>query len=105
MQFRAIGYEAVADDPPDSMEVLGNYAKAGRSWVALSEEGDVVGYILLDVIDGAAHIDQVTVHPAHQGTGQGVRSRGSGRHAPGSEELTSSAGAWPPLPSRHDGSR
>jgi len=71
MQFRAIGYDAVADDPPDSMEVLGNYAKAGRSWVALSEEGDVVGYILLDVIDGAAHIDQVTVHPAHQGTGVG----------------------------------
>jgi len=71
MQFRAIGYDDAANDPPDSIEVLNSYAEAGRSWVAVSQEEEVIGYILLDVIDRAAHIEQVTVHPDHQGRGVG----------------------------------
>ena len=67
-QFSVIGYDHVANDPPDSVEVLYDYAEAGRSWVAVSDNGDVIGYILLD---GAGHVEQVTVHPAHQGSGVG----------------------------------
>jgi len=70
-QFIAIGYDNVANDPPDPIEVLNEYANSGRSWVALSDDGEVTGYMLLDVIDGAAHIEQLTVHPDHQGSGFG----------------------------------
>jgi len=70
-QFRAIGYDNVAKDPPDSIEVVNRYATGSRSWVAVNDEGEVIGYILLDAVDGAAHIEQVTVHPAHQRTGVG----------------------------------
>lgn len=70
-QFAAIGLHNVAADPPDSIEVLVDFARTARSWVATTDQGDVVGYILLGTADGAAHIDQVTVHPDYQGRGVG----------------------------------
>lgn len=70
-QFRAIGHDNVADDPPDSIEVLTSYAESGRSWVAVDGEGEAIGYALVSTVDKAAHIDQITVHPAHQGRGVG----------------------------------
>ena len=54
-----------------SVEVLAGYAEDGRSWVAVKASGEPMGYILVDVIDGAAHIEQVSVIPAHQGKGVG----------------------------------
>lgn len=32
-----------------------------------------VAYLLLDVVGGAAHIEQVSVHPSHAGQGKGRR--------------------------------
>jgi hypothetical protein len=50
------------------VEELAAYALDGRSWVAV--EGDVpVGYVLVDLVGGNAHIEQMSVDPAHQGTG------------------------------------
>jgi len=66
-QFAAIGYATL---PPESVETLNAYANAGRSWVVVAN-GEVVGYILVGVVDGAAHIFQVTVHPDFQGQGFG----------------------------------
>jgi hypothetical protein len=58
----------VADDEPATVEELAAYALDGRSWVAV--EGDVpVGYVLVDLVGGNAHIEQMSVDPAHQGTG------------------------------------
>src|SRR5690606_29993475 len=50
------------------------YADAGRSWVAVLEEHDadkaaLVGYVLVLVVDGAAHVEQISVHPSAQGRG------------------------------------
>ena len=70
-RFRHFGLDAVADDEPASIEELQDYAGAGRAWVALSHGGEPVGYILVDEIDGAAHIEQVSVAPDHQGRGLG----------------------------------
>jgi len=39
--------------------------------VALDEAGRPIGYVLIDDIDGNAHIEQVSVLPAHQGQGVG----------------------------------
>jgi ribosomal protein S18 acetylase RimI-like enzyme len=69
-QFVAIGYDQVAANPPDSIELLVEYARAGRSWVAVVDD-EAVGYILVGVIDDAAHIFHVCVHPGYQGQGLG----------------------------------
>jgi GNAT superfamily N-acetyltransferase len=69
-QFAAIGYDQVAANPPDSIELLVEYARSERSWVAVVDD-EVVGYILVGVLDNAAHIFHVCVHPGHQGHGVG----------------------------------
>ena len=65
-QFVAIGYDQVAANPPDSIELLVEYARAGRSWVTVVDD-EAVGYILVGVLDDAAHIFHVCVHPDYQG--------------------------------------
>jgi GNAT superfamily N-acetyltransferase len=70
-RFRDVGMPEIADDEPLSLEVLAGHARAGRSWVALGSAGTPVGYVLVDVVDGGAHIEQVSVRPDHQGAGVG----------------------------------
>ena len=68
--FREVGMDHIADDEPPSETTLAAYAVAGRSWVAT--DGDrVVGYVIVDVVDGAAHVEQVSVRPDQQGRGVG----------------------------------
>lgn len=68
--FRGIGMAAVADDEPMAVEVLAAYAADGRSWVA-EVDGAVAGYVVVDVVDDCAHVEQISVHPDHQGRGVG----------------------------------
>jgi GNAT superfamily N-acetyltransferase len=70
-RFRDVGMPEIADDEPASLEALAGYARAGRSWVALGRAGTPIGYVLADVVDGHAHIEQVSVRPDHQGAGVG----------------------------------
>jgi ribosomal protein S18 acetylase RimI-like enzyme len=70
-RFRTVGLSDVADDEPASEEVLARYAADGPSWVAVDDAGKPVGYVLVDVVDGNAHVEQVSVHPDHQGVGVG----------------------------------
>lgn len=70
-RYRDYGLGHVADDEPAPLEVLAGYARRGRAWVAISGTALAVGYVLVDVIDGCAHIEQVSVTPAHQGQGAG----------------------------------
>jgi ribosomal protein S18 acetylase RimI-like enzyme len=70
-QFRAIGLPDVADAEPFSIEVLAGYASDGRCWVAVDEAGHPVGYVLVDIVDGNAHVEQISVRPEHQGAGAG----------------------------------
>jgi GNAT superfamily N-acetyltransferase len=63
--FRGLGMDAVADDDPGSVEDLTSYAEDGRAFVAANAADRPIGYLLLDLVDGAAHIEQVTVHPNH----------------------------------------
>ncbi|CAN5466318.1 GNAT family N-acetyltransferase [soil metagenome] len=69
--FRTVGLELVADDEPPSLDVLTAYAAAGRAFVAVDHGGAPIGYVLLDVVDGCAHVEQVSVDPEHQGEGVG----------------------------------
>lgn len=70
-QFREIGLPEVAEHEPASARTLADYAGKGRSWVVLDAADLPVGYVLVDIVDGCAHIEQVSVRPDHQGKGLG----------------------------------
>jgi len=69
--FRSVGMDLVADDDPGSIEALAPYADAGRAFVSVDADDRPTGYVLLDVVDGAGHVEQVSVHPAHARRGIG----------------------------------
>lgn len=58
----------IADDEPPSLELLESYRAAGRCWVAAHPhaltDDSPVGYLIADPVDGAAHIEQVSVDPS-----------------------------------------
>jgi GNAT superfamily N-acetyltransferase len=70
-QFRAIGMESVADDEPPSEADLAAHAIGGRTWVAVDGADQPVAYVLVDVVDGNAHVAQISVAPESQGQGVG----------------------------------
>jgi len=63
--FRQVGLSAVAESPPLPTKTLTGYHTAGRAWAAVDDHDDPIGFIVADLVDGAAHIEQVSVHPAH----------------------------------------
>ncbi|MHA5054358.1 GNAT family N-acetyltransferase [Streptomyces sp. SD15] len=78
--FRALGMDDIADDEPPTVEQLDRYRRAGRAWVAV-EDGDEDGgedgghprgYLIAEPVDGALHVEQVSVHPeaARRGVGR-----------------------------------
>lgn len=70
-RYRDYGLAHVADEEPASIETLAEYVDAGRAWVAAGATDEPLGYLLVDVVDGFAHIEQVSVTPAQQGHGLG----------------------------------
>jgi GNAT superfamily N-acetyltransferase len=69
--FRALGMDLVADDDPGSVEELTPYACDGRLFVAADADDRPVAYVVFEIVDGAAHIEQVSVHPGHARRGLG----------------------------------
>ena len=76
--FAGVGMAEVADaGPADWPGELERHTAAGRAWVA-AEAGDrPIAYLVLDLVDGCAHIAQVSVHPshAHRGIGRSLIER------------------------------
>ncbi|MFB7514787.1 GNAT family N-acetyltransferase [Streptomyces sp. NPDC056144] len=72
--FRSLGMGDVADDDPLPLDVLEAYRREGRAWVAVDADDRPVAYLLSDTVDGAAHIEQVSVHPdaARRGVGRAL---------------------------------
>ncbi|MFI9630648.1 GNAT family N-acetyltransferase [Streptomyces sp. NPDC052042] len=62
--FRALGMAAVADDEPPPLDLLEDYRRAERAWVATDGDDRPIAYLIADEVDGAAHVEQVTVHPS-----------------------------------------
>lgn len=71
--FRGLGMDEVADDPPPEVAVFAAAERAGRLLVAVID-GKVVGFALLRELDGALHVDQVSVAPeaGRRGIGRGL---------------------------------
>ncbi|MFS0853421.1 GNAT family N-acetyltransferase [Microbacterium sp. 179-I 3D4 NHS] len=71
--FAAIGMDAIADDDPPSTDDLAPYVEGRRAWVAVDGEDEPVAYVLVDVVEEHAHIEQVTVDPASARRGLGAK--------------------------------
>jgi GNAT superfamily N-acetyltransferase len=71
VRFRDVGLPHIADAEPGSIDDLAEYADAGRSWVAVDDDEQPIGYVIVDEVDGNAHIEQISVRPDRQGTGVG----------------------------------
>lgn len=75
--FREVGMDAVAGDEPADLPTLERYRRHGGAWVLVAEPEDAfpgpLGYLLCEPVDGALHIEQVSVHPERARRGLGAR--------------------------------
>ncbi|MEU7632277.1 GNAT family N-acetyltransferase [Nocardia sp. NPDC049220] len=62
--FAALGMTAVAEDEPPALDTLRAFQRAGRAWVWADAADHPIGYLVLDLVDGIANIDQVSIRPA-----------------------------------------
>ena len=69
--FRAVDMAAIADDDPGSVAELAVYQSDGRVWVSVDDDDRPVAYLVAEVVDGHAHIEQVSVRPSHARRGLG----------------------------------
>lgn len=70
-QFKAVGMDLVADAPVPDPEDFGDSHRAGRLLVAVTGADALVGFVRIEIVDNTAHVEQVSVHPDHQGRGVG----------------------------------
>lgn len=65
--FADIGMAAIAEDEPPSVEHLRTYHRSGRAWVYSDTDDVPIAYLIADLVDGNAHIEQVSLLPQHAG--------------------------------------
>ncbi|WP_330286901.1 GNAT family N-acetyltransferase [Streptomyces sp. NBC_00576] len=73
--FRAFGMAEIADDEPPALDLLERYRRAGHAWIAAATDDDrPLAYLIAEPVDGALHIEQVSVHPdfAHRRIGEAL---------------------------------
>ena len=69
--FGSVGMHEIAEHEPPSVEELAAYQRADRIWVLVHDDV-VAGYALADVVDGAAHLAQLSVQPTRGRQGFGT---------------------------------
>jgi GNAT superfamily N-acetyltransferase len=62
--FREVGMPDIAEHPLPPIATLAAYQQAGRSWVVVGEKGPA-GFVLVKLVDGLAHIEQISIDPAY----------------------------------------
>jgi GNAT superfamily N-acetyltransferase len=70
--FAEVGLGKIAEDEPTDPELLEAACTAGRLWVA-DCDGDAVGFALVELLDGAPHLLELSVAPDHGRRGLGAR--------------------------------
>ncbi|MGB8881175.1 MAG: GNAT family N-acetyltransferase [Solirubrobacteraceae bacterium] len=70
--FAVIGMPEIAAHEPPSVAELGAFVSAGHAWVGVDSSDRPVAYLLSDVVDGCAHIEQVSVAPERARRGLGA---------------------------------
>ncbi|MFP3992427.1 GNAT family N-acetyltransferase [Streptomyces sp. E11-3] len=75
--FRDLGMAEIADDEPPELDLLDEFRRAGRAWVAVDRPDQPgapaapLAYLIAEPVDDALHIEQVSVHPDAAGRGLG----------------------------------
>jgi GNAT superfamily N-acetyltransferase len=64
-RFAEIGLRVIAAHEPPSIAELERSIGVGQAWVAVSDRGRPVGYLLAATVDDCAHVVQVSVARAH----------------------------------------
>jgi GNAT superfamily N-acetyltransferase len=70
--FSTVGLPEIAEDDPGTVAALEAYRAAGRAWVAVDANDRPIAYLVSDVVDGCAHVEQVSVAPGHARRGVGA---------------------------------
>ncbi|KAA1423664.1 GNAT family N-acetyltransferase [Mumia zhuanghuii] len=71
-RFRDLGLGFVADGEPTSYEVVAAAVDRGTAWVEVDGVGTPIAFATVDVLDGCAHLEQLSVIPAHGRRGVGT---------------------------------
>jgi GNAT superfamily N-acetyltransferase len=71
-RFAEVGLDAVAEDPPLELAALEAWRKAGRAWVSTDRDGHPIGFVVVDLVDDAAHVEEISVLPDQNGRGHGM---------------------------------
>jgi GNAT superfamily N-acetyltransferase len=69
--FREIGMTDIAEHPPPPLEVFEQARATGLLWISVDSADRPTGFVLVKLIDGGVHIEQLSVHPEHQRQGIG----------------------------------
>ncbi|GAA2578795.1 GNAT family N-acetyltransferase [Winogradskya consettensis] len=89
--FHAVGKSDIAEHPVPAAEELARFVRSEMSWVAVGDDDAPVGFVLVDVVDGLAHVEQVSIDPpyARRGIGSALIDHvGSWAAGRGMEALT-----------------
>ena len=70
--FATVGMPEIAYDDPGTVPELEPFRAGGHAWVAVDEGDRPVAYLISAVVDGCAHVEQVSVAPAHARRGLGA---------------------------------
>ncbi|WP_035741401.1 GNAT family N-acetyltransferase [Arthrobacter sp. MA-N2] len=69
--FRSLGMDAIAEDEPLTVTELALFQTRGGALVFTDASDVPVAYLLLERLDGNAHVEQLSVHPSHARRGLG----------------------------------
>jgi GNAT superfamily N-acetyltransferase len=69
--FADIDMAWVATNGPTPLAEFREFRRADRAWVAVDDADIPIAFLLGVLVDGAAHVEQVSVHPDHAGNGIG----------------------------------
>jgi len=70
--FKTIGMPEIAYDDPGTVPELEPFRADGRAWVAIDADDRPIAYLISAVVDDCAHVEQVSVAPAHARRGLGA---------------------------------
>jgi GNAT superfamily N-acetyltransferase len=70
--FVEVGLPEIAAHEPYDVTTMAKYVDAGHAWV-IADDDTAVGYAIVDIVGGLAHLEQVSVHPDWGRRGLGAR--------------------------------
>jgi GNAT superfamily N-acetyltransferase len=69
--FTQVGMSYISDHLPPAIDLLQGYQRGGRAWVSTDPTDHPIAYLIADLVDANAHIEQVSVHPSFSRRGIG----------------------------------